>query len=212
MRFPVLPGFSVLAWLAPLGFAAPADAYMLVPDVHGPGIVAVLIEREYGDIVELSYLPKPHDRLATASAEANGLAFYWFYRRIPQSGGPQAHGRFLIDVDAAGKAIIHFDFFGRELAEGAVYAAAAALLGRDRRAIHTFYARAETEGGGFDENHGRVALALQRSPAWWNEVSAIAFFYMQYPHAGELGETGVGHAMRRAVARLTGGEGVEQEE
>jgi len=212
MRSPALAGLIVPGLLAHLAFAAPAGAYMLVPDPDGLGISAVLIEKEYGDVVELAYLPKPHDRLVRPSEEAGTLAFRWLYRRIPLSGPGLAWGRFTIDVAPNGRASVQFDFSGRDLAEGAVYAAAAALLGPDRKAVHTFYARAETENGGFAEKSGSVPLTLERSPAWWGAVTAIVFFYMQYPHGGELGTDGVGQAMRRAVGRLTGGEGEEQEE
>ncbi len=207
-----LPGAGLLGVLAHLAFAPPAGAYMLLTDSDGHRIAGVRIEKEYGDVVELAYLPKPFDRLVLPSQEGGKLAFRWTYRQIPSSGPGLALGRFRIGVDAHGSATVRFEFSGHDLTEGAVYAAAAALLGPDRKAMHTFYARTGTEAGGFAGDGKNIALTLERRPQWWGSVRVIVFFFMQYHNGRELGAAAVGEAMRRAVGRLTGGEGDEQEE
>ena len=82
----------------------------------------------------------------------------------------------------------------------------------DGTPLHTFYARADTLGGVFDDGtkFHRVRLALERPPEWWGKVDAIVFFNMTYHPIQKLDDDGVWAAMQRAVWHFTNGQGTEQ--
>ena len=111
-----------------------------------------------------------------------------------------------------GQGHIEFEFVARKLIDGQRLGAAAVLVASDGTPLHTFYARADTLGGLFDDGtkFHRVRLDLERKPEWWGKVDAIVFFNMSYHPIQKLDDAGVWAAMQRAVWHFTKGQGTEQ--
>jgi hypothetical protein len=203
-----LPGHFVGAGLvvATLFSAGSAAAYTIVPADDETGRVFVVIERPYGDVVPLRLLPRPHDRILPTARGEDALVFRWRY------WPSRDEGRGHLDVSASGEATMHFAFTARRPRAGDTLAAAAVLTGADGRALHTLFARARLSGESAEAGPERrtVALRFERRPEWWEKVEAITFFNMSYPAERGFDDEGVWTAMRRAVHRLTRGEGSEQ--
>ena len=136
---------------------------------------------------------------------AQPVLYRWRYDR-------EAEGLAFIVVDSRGHGRVGFEFILREPIEGQRLGAAAVLVGKDGRALHTFYARADTIGGTFagGARHRHISLSAARAPAWWGEVEAVAFFNMRYYPQQKLGDAEVWQAMRRAVGHVWKGQGTEQ--
>lgn len=203
MRRSILP---VLLLAATMFSAVRARAWLAYPSDDDPGHLIVEVEGAAADIVRLKDLPEPFSRLVAGGAAQNA-SFRWRYERF-------AEGKVLISIDASGRATLRFDFAIREPLAGRRYGAALSLLTDDGRAMHTFYALADRMPQRGDEAPLRygVELELARPPAWWREVAALAFFRMTYHPQQKLAERETWRAMRRAVWRVTQGEGTEQRE
>jgi len=198
---------TFLAMLA-LATAAggPAAAFTIVPADGDAGRIVVIIERDYGELVPLKALPAPYNRIVQELQGPAGLSFRWQQFRSPEQG--MAY----IRVSPQGMGHMRFEFYGDPLADGHTLGAAAVLVGPEGRALHTFLARADVEGDAFASGGKlhRVGMELERPPAWWGGVEAIAFFHMKYYQAQAPDREGVWRAMERAVARFTMGEGAVQ--
>ena len=190
---------------AALTASGPAGAWLVYPDRDNPDRMVVEIERPYGDIVHFSNLPAPFNKVIHSGEGPASLLFRWPYDR-------QAVGSAFLDVDEDGQGHIEFEFFARQLVDGQRLGAAAVLVDSSGTALHTFYARADTLGGVFDDGtkFHRVRLAVERPLEWWRKVDAIVFFNMSYHPVQKLDDEGVWAAMRRAVAHFTRGQGTEQ--
>lgn len=203
-----LPGPIVAAGLvvATLFSAVSAAAYTVVPADDETGRVFVVIERPYGDVVPLRLLPRPYHRLFPGAGGADALVFRWRY------WPSRDEGRGHLDISESGEATMHFAFMARRPRAGDTLAAAAVLSGADGRALHTLFARARMSGESVEAGPEQrsVALRFERRPEWWEKVEAITFFNMTYPAERGFDDDGVWRAMRRAVHRLTRGEGTEQ--
>ncbi|MBX3576609.1 MAG: hypothetical protein KF723_05335 [Rhizobiaceae bacterium] len=193
----------VLPMLVPA--AVPAFAFMLYPDRDNPDALIVLVERPYGDLVEFRMLPKPYDDPLQSTQGPDSLSYRWQYARAPQQGMA------FLTVDEDGLGTMHFEFWGEELADGDTLAAAAVLVDRDGKALHSFYARADHDRSGFGgAARAQLRLPLDRPPGWWQEVGGIAFFYMKYFAQQRPDDDGVWVSMERAVELFTRGEGTSQ--
>lgn len=198
-----LIGAIVLA--AAITASGPAGAWLVYPDRDDPARVIVEIERPYGDVVPFANLPAPFNRIIQGGEGPASLLFRWPYQR-------EAIGSAFLDVDQNGQGHIEFEFFARKLVDGQRLGAAAVLIASDGTALHTFYARADTLGGVFDDGtkFHRVRLAIERPREWWLKVDAIVFFNMTYHPIQKLDDEGVWAAMQRAVWHFTKGQGTEQ--
>ena len=196
---------QAFALAAVLAAGTPADAWLIYTDRDDPSQWVVEIEKPYGDLVVLRSLPQPFDTLVRARQASEPLLYRWGYAR-------EAIGSAILAVDEAGRARIEFEFIARELIDGLRLGAAAVLVGKDGRLLHTFYARADSSGSVFEDGtkYHRVRLAVDRPPEWWEQVEAIAFFYMSYHPLRKLDDEGVWAAMRRAVGNFSKGQGTEQ--
>lgn len=186
--------------------AVPAFAFMVYPDRDNPDNLIVLIERPYGDLVEFRMLPKPHDDLVQSKQGPDTFSYRWQYARAPQQGMA------FLTVDEDGFGTMHFEFWGEKLADGDTLAAAAVLVDRDGRPLHSFYAKADYDAVAISngETHRQVRLSVERPPGWWQEVGGITFFYMKYFAQQRPDEAGVWDSMRRAVEIVTRGQGTAQ--
>jgi hypothetical protein len=194
-----------IALAAALAASRPAAAWLIYPDRDDPARVIVEIERPYGDRVPFADLPSPFNTVVHGGEGPASLLFRWPYER-------EAIGSAFLDVDETGQGHIEFEFFARKLVDGQRLGAAAVLVAKDGTALHTFYARADTLGGVFDDGtkFHRVRLAVQRPPEWWRKVDGIVFFNMTYHPIQKLDDEGVWAAMQRAVWHVTNGQGTEQ--
>lgn len=202
MRRAMLWAMSMAAALAAGG---PASAWLIYPDRDEPLRWVVEIERPYGDVVALGSLPPPFNTLVRSSGGQAPPIFRWLY-------GRDAEGLAILSVDEDGQGRIGFEFILREPIEGQRLGAAAVLIDGSGTPLHSFYARADTVDGTFPAGarHRHVSLDLRRAPDWWRSVQAIAFFSMRYHPQQELDDEEVWQAMRRAVWKLTKGQGTEQ--
>jgi hypothetical protein len=201
MRRAILSAVTLSAALA----AGSADAWLIYPDRDDPSQWVVEIEQPYGDLVRLASLPKPAGTLVQPTPASQPILYRWRYAK-------EAEGMASIAVNRQGHGRIEFEFILRQPIEGQRLGAAAVLVGKDGRAMHTFYARADTVGGAFADGarHRHISLAADRSPEWWDKVDAIAFFTMRYYPQKALDDDQVWEAMRRAVAYFSKGQGTEQ--
>jgi len=194
-----------MALAAAVTVSGPAGAWLIYPDRDDPDRIIVEIERPYGDRVPFSNLPPPFNRLVRSQAGSQSLSFRWPYER-------EAIGSAFLAVDQRGQGHIEFEFVARQLVDGQRLGAAAVLVNKDGTPLHTFYARADTLGGAFDDGtkFHSVRLTLDRPLAWWRGVDAIVFFNMSYHPIQKLDDAGVWAAMQRAVWNVTKGQGTEQ--
>ncbi len=123
--------------------SGPADAWLVYPDRDDPARVIVEIERPYGDVVPFANLPPPFNVMHSGDGPAS-LLFRWPYER-------EAIGSAFLDVGEDGQGAIEFEFVARKLIDGQRLGAAAVLVAKDGTPLHTFYARADTLGGVFDD-------------------------------------------------------------
>jgi hypothetical protein len=190
---------------AALTASRPAGAWLVYPDRDDPDRMVVEIERPYGDVIPFANLPPPFNKVIRSGEGPASLLFRWPYQR-------EAVGSAFLDVDEDGQGHIEFEFFARQLVDGQRLGAAAVLVAGDGTPLHTFYARADTLGGVFDDGtkFHRVRLAVERPPQWWRKVDAIVFFNMSYHPIQKLDDDGVWAAMQRAVWHFTKGQGTEQ--
>lgn len=197
--------FRALMLAAAMTVCRPAAAWLIYPDRDAPARTVVEIERPYGDLVAFATLPHPFDRIVRPAGGPKPLLFRWRYSR-------EAVGSAVLEVGAEGRGKIEFEFLARELIDGQRLGAAAVLVARNGTPLHTFYARADTMGGVFDDGTRvfRVSLTVERPPGWWADIGAIDFFYMTYHPMQKLDDAGVWAAMRRAVGNFTKGQGTEQ--
>jgi len=185
--------------------ARPASAWLIYPEDEAPGRWTVEIENPAGDVVALDALPPPFASVLGIGRASAPLSFRWRYER-------NAEGLARITIAADGQGVMRFDFLARTAVEGRRYGAAAVLIDGDGAALHTFYALA-LDSPDFAEPGDRhaVELALDRPAEWWRGVRSIAFLYMTYHPHRPLGDADIRRAMRRAVGRITNGEGSEQQ-
>ena len=202
MRCSLLQAMVLAAAITASG---PAGAWLVYPDRDDPARVIVEIEQPYGDVVPFADLPPPFNRVAHGGEGPASLLFRWAYKR-------EAIGSAFLDVGEDGQGHIEFEFVARKLIDGQRLGAAAVLVASDGTPLHTFYARADTLGGLFDDGtkFHRVRLDLERKPEWWGKVDAIVFFNMSYHPIQKLDDAGVWAAMQRAVWHFTKGQGTEQ--
>jgi hypothetical protein len=194
-----------IALAAALIASSPAGAWLLYPDRDDPARLVVEIERPYGDVVPFGSLPPPFNMLVRGKAGSQSLLFRWPY-------GREAIGSASLTVDETGLGSIEFEFVARQLVDGQRLGAAAVLVGKDGTPLHTFYARADTLGGVFDDGtkFHSVRLVIERPLEWWRKVDSIVFFNMSYHPIQKLDDQGVWAAMQRAVWHYTKGQGTEQ--
>jgi hypothetical protein len=191
--------------LAAVLAAEPARAWLIYTDRDDPAQWVVEIEQPYGDVVKLGQLPRPAGALVRTDAATQPVFYRWRYAR-------EAEGLAFIVVDREGHGHVGFEFILREPIEGQRLGAAAVLVGKDGKAMHTIYVLADTVAGTFagGARHRHVSFALERAPAWWAGVDAIAFFNMRYYPQQKLGDAEAREAMRRAVSNFRKGQGTEQ--
>ena len=204
----MLHAVAILAALVPaLLQAGHARAYMLYPDSDDPGNLIVVIERATGDLVRFASLPPPYNVARQTAQAPERFSFRWRYARRQQ-------GLAWLNVDAAGRGVLTVEFSSAEMIDGDSFGAAAVLVGKDEKPLHTFYARADVRGTAFDggTDRKRIRLALERPPGWWDGVDAISFHYMKYAEHQELDDAEMWAAMRSVVGMFTKGEGTEQRE
>lgn len=192
----MLPAFVV---------SGPAWAWLLYPDRTDPHRMVVEVEQAAGDLVTLAALPPPFNTVLGNSRGPGKLIFRWHY-------GREAEGAGELLVGGDGRAEMRFDFAAHPELDDRCFGAAATLIGKQGLPLHTFYARADLSRGTFADSTLRhsVTLAVARPLDWWRGVEAIAFFHMTYYPLQKLDDEGVWGAMRRAVGRLSNGEGTEQ--
>jgi hypothetical protein len=181
------------------------QAWFAYPPDDRPDRLIVEIDGQVADVVPLSSLPEPFDAALGDRRVAERLSYRWRY-------GETAQGRAMLIVDEAGRGDLRFEFAAREPVEGVRYGAAMVLLGPDEKPLHTFYARADPmrKDSGAPFARHRARFELVRPPDWWRGVEAIAFFRMTYHPSQKVDGLETWRAMRRAVWRLTKGEGTEQ--
>jgi hypothetical protein len=185
--------------------AVPARAWLIYTDRDDPSQWVVEIEQPYGDLVKLSQLPQPAGALVQTEELAQPIFYRWRYDR-------QAEGLAFIAVDRRGHGRAGFEFILRQPIEGQRLGAAAVLVGKDGEAKHSIYVLANTVGGTFPggARHRHISLSIERAPAWWADVEAIAFFNMRYYPQQKLGDAEAWEAMQRAVSNVRKGQGTEQ--
>jgi hypothetical protein len=194
-----------LVLAAALVAAGGADAWLIYTDRDDPSQWVVEIEKPYGDVVKLSQLPQPAGALVQPGESSQPIFYRWRYQR-------EAEGLAFIAVDGRGRGRAGFEFILRQPIEGQRLGAAAVLVGKDGKAMHTIYVLADTVGGTFagGARHRHISLSIDRAPAWWAQVDAIAFFNMRYYPQQKLGDAEAREAMRRAVSNFRKGQGTEQ--
>lgn len=197
---------TVLAALIPAILqGANSHAYMLYPDRDDPDNLIVLIEKPAGDVVKFATLPPPYNVARQAAQAPDRFSFRWRYGRGQQ-------GMAWLNVDESGRGVLSVEFSSAEMIDGDSFGAAAVLIGKGERPLHTFYAKADVRDAAFasDADKQQFRLALQRPPAWWDDVGAISFHYMKYAKHQELDDEEIWAAMRSVVGIFTKGEGTEQ--
>ena len=201
MRAVAVLAVLILAILGGTG----SHAYMLYPDRDNPQNLIVVIERPAGDLVKLATLPPPYNVARQTAQAPDRFSFRWRYGRGQQ-------GMAWLNVDEGGRGVLTVEFSSAEMIDGDGFGAAAVLIDKQERPLHTFYAKADVRGtafaGGTDRR--RVRLAVERPPGWWDSVGAISFHYMKYAKHQELDDEGIWAAMRSVVEIFTKGEGTEQ--
>jgi hypothetical protein len=185
--------------------AANVHAYMLVPDRHDPRNLIVAIEKATGDQVNFATLPPPFNTAMQSAQGPDRFSFRWKY-----AAGQQ--GLAYLNVDRRGRGALVFEFSNTEMVDGDCFGAAAVLISKGGRPLHTFYARADVRGKSFagETDMQRIRLAIERPPGWWEDVGAISFHYMKYARHQELDDAEMWQAMRSVVELFTKGEGSEQ--
>lgn len=196
--------FGRILTVAALAVTGEVAAYTIVPFEEDPGRIVVEIERAYGDRVPLRALPPPYRSLVQTRQGVATLSFRWQYFRSSEQG------LFYIRVEDDGAGVAHFEFGGPAPGAGDTIGAAAVLVDAAGTALHTFMARADvSEDGGFADGSRfhRVALALRRPVAWWEQVDAIVFLNMKYYRQQRPVGDAVWMAMENAVRRAAGDTG-----
>ena len=182
-----------------------ASAWLLYPDNDQPERIIVEIERSFGEFVPFSALPPPYDTALQEHQGPDGLSYRWRYD--PHDPRPQGMG--YLRVDAAGDGVMIFDFAVERLSVGEYFGAAVVLVDRSGRALHSFYARVDPPSA--DARMGQLAsLELSRPPDWWRGIDGMTFLFMRYHPIQRLDDGEVWAAMRKAVHRITKGQGGEQ--
>ena len=202
----MLRAVAILAALIPaLLQAGHARAYMLYPDSDDPRKLIVVIERATGDLVRFASLPPPYNVARQTAQGPERFSFRWRYARGQQ-------GIAWLNVDKRGRGVLTVEFSNGTMVDGDSFGAAAVLVGKDEKPLHTFYAKADVRGTTFDGGTDRkqVRLTLERPPDWWDDVGAISFHYMKYAGHQELDDAEMWAAMRSVVGIFTKGEGTEQ--
>lgn len=190
---------------AALVAGGPAGAFVITPDERQPGRYVVFIESTLGERIPLDLLPSPYGRLGSAAWVDAGLWFGWSYFRSPEKGRAE------IVFGEGGRAALTFEFFSDELADGDTVGVAVALIDGKDEPLVTVYAAARVAGERFAGGDGlhRSAALLDAPPGGWGEVAGFIFLTPKYYAIRNLDDDGVAQAMRRAVARVTGGGGPE---
>jgi hypothetical protein len=184
---------------------ANSHGYMLYPDRDDPQNLIVLIERATGDLVKFASLPPPFNVVVQSVQGPDRFSFRWRYAK-------GQHGLAFLNVDERGRGALTVEFANTEMVDGDSFGAAAVLIGKNGRPLHTFYAKADVRGTSFEggTDKQRVRLVIERPPKWWKEVGAISFHYMKYARYQELDDAEMWQAMRSVVEIFTKGEGSEQ--
>ncbi|MFI0845336.1 hypothetical protein [Mesorhizobium sp. IMUNJ 23232] len=185
----------------------PAVAWLLYPDRDDPQRWIVEIEKPYGDVVSLRFLPVALNAPSPSASGQPPLLFRWRY-------GREAEGSAFLLPDKEGHGGLEFEFLAREPIDGQRLGAAAVLVAIDGAPLHVLFALTDPMNGSFENGAQRqnIRLSLDRPPEWWRNVEAIAFFTMRYYPQQELDDEEAWAAMRRAVGNFTQGRGTEQRE
>lgn len=186
--------------------AGSAGAFVIVPVADEPGRFVVVIESALGEHVPLAMLPPPYNRLDGAVWSQGGIVFEWDYFRSPEKGRAE------IGFDEAGRGFMSFQFASERLSDGDTIAAAAVLVDSRDQPVLTLYAAARVAGDRFEAGDRlyRSSASFDIAPAELGDVAGLIFFTPKYYAIRKLGEDGVAAAMRRVVARVTGGGGEER--
>ena len=185
--------------------AAQSLAYMVYPDRNDPQNLILLIERGTGELVKFASLPPPFNVARQSAQGPDRFSFRWRY-------APGQFGLAYLNVDERGQGVLTVEFINARMVDGDSFGAAAVLVSKDGRPLHTFYARADVRDGAFEgEKHKQLTrLAIERPLDWWRDVGAISFFYMKYAKYQRLDDAAIWRAMRSVVQIFTKGEGSEQ--
>ena len=204
MRANAFMAATLLSALLP---AVNVHAYMVYPDRNDPRNLIFLIERATGDVVKFASLPPPFNVALQSAQGPDRFSFRWRY-------APGQFGLAYLNVDSRGRGVLTVEFSSAKTAEGDSFGAAAVLVSKSGRPLHTFYARADIHGISSDDSTEtqRFRLAVQRLPKWWRDVGAISFFYMKYAKHQQLDDAAKWRAMRSVVEISTKGEGSEQQQ
>jgi len=202
-----MPRTLFLAWLLAGGLLAtgPAAAWLAYPADDRAATLIVELDRGVAETVPFKALPPPFDAALRQSDVARRLSFRWRY-------DSRAQGRAVLVAQAAGQGTLTVEFAASEPPQGLRFGVAVVLLGQGGAPLHSFYARADSlrPSPGDGAFRHRVALSLRRDPAWWRGVSAVTVLRMTYHREQRIDDRETWRAMRRAVWRLTKGQGTEQ--
>ena len=181
--------------------ATQSHAYMVYPDRDHPQNLILLIERATGDLVKFASLPPPFNVALQSAQGPDRFSFRWRY-------APGQFGLAYLNVDERGRGVLTIEFSSTKMVDGDSFGAAAVLVSKGGRALHTFYARADVRGASFEgeADKQRFRLAIERPPEWWRDVGAISFFYMKYAKYQHLDDAAMWHAMQSVVEISTKGE------
>ena len=196
---------TVAALIPVLIPAAQSHAYMVYPDRKNPQNLILLIERGTGDLVKFASLPPPFNVARQSAQGPDRFSFRWRY-------APGQFGLAYLNVDERGQGVLTVEFINARMVDGDSFGAAAVLVSKDGRPLHTFYARADVRDGAFEgeTDKQRTRLAIKRPLDWWRDVGAISFFYMKYAKYQRLDDAAIWRAMRSVVRIFPKGEGSEQ--
>ncbi|MGE0282534.1 MAG: hypothetical protein AB7P20_18250 [Rhizobiaceae bacterium] len=185
-----------------------ASAWLLYPDNDQPERIIVEIERPFGEFVPFSALPPPYNTALQEHQGPDALSYRWRY----DPHDPRPQGMAYLRVDAAGDGVVIFDFAVERLLPGECFGAAVVLVDRSGRALYSFYARTEPPSDNSDARTGQLArLKLSRQPDWWQGIDGMTLLFMRYYPIQGLDDEQVWAAMRKAVHRITKGQGEEQQ-
>ena len=148
---------------------AQSHAYMVYPDRKNPQNLILLIERGTGDLVKFASLPPPFNVARQSAQGPDRFSFRWRY-------APGQFGLAYLNVDERGQGVLTIEFTNMGMVDGDSFGAAAVLVSKGGRPLHTFYARADVRDGAFEgeTDKQRTRLAIKRPLDWWRDVGAIS--------------------------------------
>ena len=142
MRANAFMAATLLSALLP---AVNVHAYMVYPDRNDPRNLIFLIERATGDVVKFASLPPPFNVALQSAQGPDRFSFRWRY-------APGQFGLAYLNVDSRGRGVLTVEFSSAKTAEGDSFGAAAVLVSKSGRPLHTFYARADIHGISSDDS------------------------------------------------------------